>query len=63
MRARARRDCQVTLLMDTAANKALEDMPAYKDLLQAFITPEAGRPRPALSRLTVSLLSCRWRCP
>ncbi|KAK9826909.1 hypothetical protein WJX81_008396 [Elliptochloris bilobata] len=31
---------QVTLLTDAAATKALEELPAYKDLLQAFITPE-----------------------
>ncbi len=37
----------MTLLTDTAGTKALEDMPAYKDLLQAFTTREAGRPRPA----------------
>lgn len=32
---------QVTLLNSTAADKKLEALPAYKELLQTFITQEA----------------------
>lgn len=35
---------QVTLLMDAAGTKELEDLPAYKELLQFFITPEVRCP-------------------
>ena len=56
----------MTLLTDTAATKALEDMPAYKDLLQAFTTREAGRPRPALPqrtrRVVCAAASCEPAC-
>ena len=31
---------QVTLLMDAAGTKELEELPDYKELLQFFITPE-----------------------
>ena len=33
---------QVTLLNLTAADKKLEELPVYKDLLQLFITQEVG---------------------
>ena len=35
---------QVTLLMDAAGTKELEELPAYKELLQFFITPEVRYP-------------------
>ena len=35
---------QVTLLNTTAADKKLEALPAYKELLQTFITQEASPP-------------------
>ena len=39
----------MTLLTDAAATKALEQLPAYKDLLQSYITREVrAAPRPLL---------------
>ena len=35
---------QVTLLNLTAADKKLDELPVYKDLLQLFITQEVGIP-------------------
>lgn len=37
---------QVTLLNTTAADKKLEALPAYKELLQTFITQEASHHLP-----------------
>lgn len=47
---------QVTLLNTTAADKKLEALPAYKELLQTFITQEVSIHNPTVSMRHVSSL-------